>query len=195
MRRIHTRWGAAIQEACRFSSVPPEFLAALIANESAGKPDAKRFERRVFPRLKQLRAGEISVYNKLRHQDVRGLDDSALHSFATSWGLTQIMGYHTFGRGGGLALIRGDPVVHLKFALGLLAEFAERYQLNLVADFEELFRCWNTGAPYDDPQTARIEGRTHDPRYVENGLARMEIYRQLAKPACAGKDEGRRTKD
>jgi len=32
-----------------------------------------------------------------------------------------------------------------------------------------LFRCWNTGRP---------DGKTADPAYVENGLRRMEIYRE-----------------
>jgi len=33
-----------------------------------------------------------------------------------------------------------------------------------------MFCCWNTGRPY---------GKTFDPDYVEKGLRRMRIYRQL----------------
>jgi len=43
----------------------------------------------------------------------------------------------------------------------------------LVDQFEELFRCWNTGRPY---------GKTYDPAYVETGLRRMTIYRELSHP-------------
>jgi hypothetical protein len=88
------------------------------------------------------------------------------------------MGYHVARRPGGVAILK-DPATHLKFALGLLAIFAERFGLNVRAEFAELLRCWNTGAPYDDPKTPRLEGRTTDPNYVQKGLRRMEIYREL----------------
>jgi hypothetical protein len=40
MNTIRAKWGASIDAACALSSVKPEFLAALIANESGGNPDA-----------------------------------------------------------------------------------------------------------------------------------------------------------
>jgi hypothetical protein len=45
VRRVYTRCGEFIQEACRSSSVRPEFLGALTANESGGDIAAVRFER------------------------------------------------------------------------------------------------------------------------------------------------------
>jgi len=179
MLRIKTRWHAAITEACKYSSVPPEFLAALIAGESGGNPDAQRFEPRVFRKLCVVRSGLSREYAGITHDFLASTEDMTLRDWATSWGLTQVMGYHVARRPGGVAILK-DPATHLKFALGLLGEFVERFQLNPKLEFEEMFRCWNSGAPYDDPQTPRIEGRTHDPKYVARGLARMEIYRGLA---------------
>ena len=179
MERIHGRWSSAIQEACKYSSVPQEFLAALIAGESGGDPEAKRFEARVFRKLCVVRAGLSREYAGITHDFLASTEDMTLRDWATSWGLTQVMGYHVARRPGGVAILK-DPATHLKFALGLLSEFVERFQLNPKLEFEEMFRCWNSGAPYDDPQTPRIEGRTHDPKYVARGLARMEIYRGLA---------------
>lgn len=105
------------------------------------------------------------------HRDtLAGLEDEALRELATSWGFTQIMGYHTIGRGRTVRDLL-DPAVHYRTALELLAEFAEEYQLDLAREFEEMFRCWNTGQPY---------GETYDPRYTERGLRRLGLYRALA---------------
>jgi hypothetical protein len=95
--------------------------------------------------------------------------DEALRELATSWGFTQIMGYHLVGRKGTVQDLL-EPRFHFRLALELLAQFAERYQLDLGREFAELFRCWNTGQPYSE---------TFDPLYVEKGLRRMEIYREL----------------
>ena len=178
MLRIKTRWSSAIQEACRYSSIPEEFLAALIANESGGNPEAQRFERGVFRKLCAVRAGELREYGGITRDFLASTEDATLRDWATSWGLTQVLGYHIARRPGGVEILK-VPASHLKFALGLLGEFIERFQLNPKAEFEEMFRCWNSGAPYDDPKTPRIEGKTFDPKYAENGLARMEIYRGL----------------
>ena len=177
MLRIKTRWGPAIQEACKYSSVPQEFLAALIANESGGNSEAQRFERGVFRKLCAVRAGDLREYGGITHAFLASTEDTSLRDWATSWGLTQIMGYHVARRPGGVEILK-VPASHLKFALGLLGEFVEHLQLNPKAEFEEMFRCWNSGAPYDDAKTARIEGKTFDPKYVARGLARMKIYRE-----------------
>jgi hypothetical protein len=79
------------------------------------------------------------------------------------------MGFHVIGRHGTVRDLL-EPRFHYHLANQLLAEFAASYQLDLAREFEELFRCWNTGRP---------DGRTADPAYVANGLMRMEIYRAL----------------
>jgi hypothetical protein len=96
-------------------------------------------------------------------------EDEALRELASSWGLTQIMGYHMVGRAGTVRDLV-EPRFHFRVALELLAEFAARFQLDLGREFAEMFRCWNTGEPY---------GVTADPRYCEKGLRRMEIYRGI----------------
>ena len=170
MLRIKTQWGAAIQEACKYSSVPPEFLAALIAGESGGDPSARRFEKSVYNKFQNVLRGYVGSYANLSKGDLGALGDAAIRDLATSWGLTQVMGYHTARRPGGVAILK-DPETHLKFALGLVAEFAERFQLSVTTEFTEMFRCWNTGRP---------NGQTYDPKYVERGLARLETYRAIS---------------
>jgi hypothetical protein len=108
-------------------------------------------------------AMQVVVFGKLPTD----VTDQDLRALATSWGLVQIMGYHMIGRRGTVAALL-DPLAHYRIALELLAEFAQHYGLDMTREFEEMFRCWNTGNP---------TGKTHDPAYVPNGLLRMKLYR------------------
>jgi hypothetical protein len=195
-----------IAEACDFSSIPPAFLGALTANESGGRAKAVRFEPGVYRHLKAIASGQQTSYAGIRpedlaaefgevlhpkagefhahyfaeapnrFQDLSVLEDAALRDLASSWGFTQIMGYHMVGRRGTVHDLL-DPRFHYRLATQILAEFAEDFQLDPRCEFEELFRCWNTGQPY---------GKTTDPAYVQMGLRRMELYRaQIAAPATA----------
>ena len=202
IRRVQARCGAAMREACKYSSVPPEFLAALTANESGGNPHAARFEPAVYRHLKAVAEGKRPAYGGIRRESLdaeieemlhpkaatfhgvflnasftednavplAASSDAALRDLATSWGYTQIMGYHLVGREGTVRDLL-DTRFHFRLALELLAEFAARYELDLSREFDEMFRCWNTGQPY---------GETFDPKYVENGRRRMEVYRVIA---------------
>lgn len=201
VERVFARCHGVMAEACRYSSVLPEFLGALVANESGGNPQAVRFEPAVYRHLKAVAEGKRPTYAGLSRRDLdqelaemlhpkagafhavfltgsfrtaharelAASRDEALRELASSWGLTQIMGYHLVGRSGTVRDLR-EPRFHFRLALELLAQFAERYQLDLGCEFEEMFRCWNTGQPY---------GETFDPDYVEKGLRRVHIYRKL----------------
>jgi len=187
MQAIKTQWGAVIEEACKTSMVPAAFLAALIANETGGKADARRFEPHVLCALwevllgrqgayggiktpalvqyvSQMAAGTVRVPSMLPSDAFNRLD-----ALATSWGLTQIMGWHVLGTSHDLDDLR-DPEGNLNFALRLFGEFAEQFQLDLSKDFEAMFRCWNGGHP---------TAQTFDTNYVPNGLARMATWNAL----------------
>jgi hypothetical protein len=201
MERVFARCHGVIAESCRYSSVPPEFLGGLVANESGGNPQAVRFEPAVYRHLKAVAEGRRPTYAGLSRRDLdeevaemlhpkagafhavfltgafrttharelAASHDEAVRELASSWGLTQIMGYHLVGRSGTVRDLL-EPGFHFRLALELLAQFAERYQLDLRREFAEMFRCWNTGQPY---------GETFDPHYVEKGLRRVRIYRGL----------------
>jgi hypothetical protein len=95
--------------------------------------------------------------------------DEALRQIATSWGLTQIMGYQIVGSKKTVQNLL-DPARHLQYAVRLLEEFGRRFALDLSKDFESLFECWNCGHP---------GGKTFDPEYVPRGLQRMRLYEGL----------------
>lgn len=100
-----------------------------------------------------------------------------LRELATSYGLTQVMGWHLVEMAGmaGWRFTVGDllaPASNLKAAVLLLSYFVEHYQLDPAKEFSELLYCWNTGLPDGSVST-------FDPRYVPNGLERMAAYAAL----------------
>lgn len=201
MQRVFERCNEVIDAACATSSVPPEFLAALVANESGGRADATRFEPGVYRHLEAVSQGKSPAYGSINltrldrevaqllpptdaalharyltpafaanhREQLQGATDELLRELSTSWGYTQIMGYHMIGQPGPVRRLL-EPQFHFRMAIRLLSEFAADYQLDLGHEFPELFCCWNTGRPY---------GKTFDPDYVEKALVRMQIYRQL----------------
>ena len=190
MQAIKTRWGALLDSAAQTTSVPESFLAALVANESGGNPDAKRFEPAVLGALTEVLLGRKAAYGSLGGIDVRRFvlptDVSAavpiidasqviavverLESLATSWGLVQIMGYEAIPYHlDGVSALQ-SPVSEMPIALKMLAQFAEHFGLDLGKDFTELLDCWNTGRPH---------APTADPQYIPKGLARKTLYESL----------------
>jgi hypothetical protein len=173
MQRIYARWHQSIQSSIGSSPIPPEFIAALIANESGGDENAQKFEPTVLAQLQAVRDGKVRSFGKLAHHDLAGLQDVALKAMATSYGLLQIMGYlgPVDPRGNPLPEILTIPARNLSAGRDMILEFCREWYLNPREDFHGLFRCWNTGRP---------DAATTDPAYVSNGLARMAIYRKIA---------------
>lgn len=189
MQFVKSVWYTTIMGACEASSIPPAFLAALIAGESGGKNDAKRFEPAVLHALWEVLLGRKAAYGSIGRADlvafVSGLSDipavtptalpadtyQRLDSLATSWGLTQIMGYHVLERTMDRSVdVLRNPNQGLLVANKLLTIFAVHFQLDVTKDFEQLLRCWNTGQP---------DGKTFDPAYVNNALTRMAVWSSL----------------
>lgn len=201
VERVFERCHSMICAACQSSSVPPEFLGALTANESGANDHAARFEPAVYRHLVAVVSGSEPAYGSIKAEvllaklgrvlhpkaddfhayfltpafgsnhaaALAALPDEGLRELATSWGYTQIMGYHMVERHGEVRDLL-EPAFHFRVALELLAEFAAAHQLDLTGEFAEVFCCWNTGQPY---------GKTYDPMYVEHGLTRMAIYKKL----------------
>jgi hypothetical protein len=194
MTRIHDKWAISIADACRTSSVPEPFLAALVANETGGDPYGKRFEHGVLASLWEVLQGRKAAYGSIHRDDVvhyiapasaivgslppSGFASAVtaslqrLDSLASSWGLTQIMGYEAIVFGVTVSDLQ-VPAYGLKTTLRMLGEFAERYQLDLAKDFSQLLDCWNSGRPHSP---------TADPAYIPKGLQRMQIYQELLPP-------------
>lgn len=198
MQQVERLAGPYLDAFAPSSSVPESFWAALTANESAGVFDAKRFEPGVYAHLQAVAAGEVKAYGSITlpaitsaeetaraetyhaqildaawaaaHQaELAALDDATLRSLATSWGFTQVMGYHSLEWRRPLAEIV-VPATHYQTAARLMASFSSVYGLDPTADFEAMARCWNGGHP---------TAKTWDPNYVPNLLRRMQVWDSL----------------
>lgn len=185
MRQVKEKAGPYIKSVL---TIDHAFLAALVANESAGDKDASRKEPHVLMKLSEVASGEREAYNgvtatmfwsfPLGSKSVMETSPAdyalqvvrRLQNASTSWGFTQIMGYHML-RWNMEILDLLDPLMHFSFTARLMKEFVDRFKLDPGKDFEQMARCWNTGAP---------EGRkTHDPEYLPNILRRMELWNKI----------------
>ena len=193
MRNIGARYGVTIAAACKMTDVRESFVAALVANESGGDATAKRFEHGVLNSLWDVLMGRKANYGSIgavnlyayltlppedRGSTFESMQDSLrkLDGLATSWGLTQIMGYEILdqkltGQMGLFPSIMQTPEVSIRYTNVMLLQIARAKNLRVDANFDELFDCWNTGRPH---------APTADPQYIPNGLERMKIYAQLA---------------
>jgi len=192
MQKVKSVCGDYIDEAVKSSEVPDTFLAALTANESGGDPAAMRFEPQIFQKLAFLAIGRIANFGSIGKQDLIGycapppieghppltFDQSALClvNLASSWGPTQIMGWHALASDYPLSDLPSLQR-HYPRAVQLLDAFRKQWGEHIpswdadpVAAASALFRCWNTGQP---------NGVTFDPNYTSRGLDRMTIYATL----------------
>jgi hypothetical protein len=184
MQSIKTKWNVEITSACSTSSVPAAFVAALIANESGGDHHAKRFEKGVLAALWEVLLGRKAAYGSIGGADLvqfiaqpkrfpvntpLAIPSDAFQRFdslATSWGLTQIMGYEAIAFHSAIEALKA-PDTELVITTKMLAQFASRFQLDVTKDFSALFDCWNSGRPH---------APTADPQYIPNGLERMKLW-------------------
>lgn len=102
-------------------------------------------------------------------QDKASVTVDDLLGWSTSWGWTQLMGYHVLEWKTPLADLV-NPEKHYFLAARLMAGFTERFNLDPGKDFEAMARCWNTGRP---------DGVTFDLHYVQNLLRRIEVWMGL----------------
>jgi hypothetical protein len=180
MRTIRDTMAAPIRAAIVSSAIPESFVAALVANESGGNAGATRYEPYELGQFALVLCGDRQDYQGITSAVLLGkilsgnVSDAVkkLVNICTSWGPTQIMGWHAIKDGypiGDLSLLRS----HFARAAGYLAafqrEFPQTAQRTDTAWFD-LFTCWNAGRPGNP---------TSDPTYSARGLRRMKIYEGL----------------
>ena len=175
MVRVKHLVGPFIDEITPQTSVPAPFLAALTANESGAflvhnTIIPPRSEPAILKALRGVKDGIRSGYGRVTPQMLGALTDSDLTKYASSYGLTQIMGWHTLVWGDCSLDDLNDPARHYHLTVRLLAEGAEEFGLDVTTEFEEMARFWNSGSP---------TGSTFDPLYVPNLLHRMTIWGSL----------------
>jgi hypothetical protein len=195
MAKIKAELGDYIAGAVEGTPIPPAFVAGLVANESGGVANAIRFEPQVFAEISKVCVEQAHSYTPagvkraLGPQDfiariapVRAVASNGpalpvmsfaqsllmLVNYATSWGPTQIMGWHAIEFDFPLGEL-SELSAHFEHTVQLLEWFASKYSLDWTNTLTPalMFKCWNTGNPH---------ATTFDPAYVSNGVRRMGLY-------------------
>jgi hypothetical protein len=175
-QQIFDEFDKQIVEATRGTSIPPSFIAGLVANE-AGKDRqghvrraATRFEPGVYSHLKKVAASPRAKYGSITHAQIADASDDSLRALATSYEATQMMGYWCIVLGCTLADLK-NPDKHFFYTVKLL-------QMNgfparpTEAKMDGEMRQWNTG---------RETGKTYHENYVPNAQLIREAYREIEK--------------
>ncbi|MCB1173577.1 MAG: hypothetical protein KDK39_08435 [Leptospiraceae bacterium] len=164
MWRLYQKWHPAIEKAVSGTDIDAEYMAAIISLEShpPGNADSSRFEAAVYRRLQDLR-DHGTAFGYISRSHVADLSDAELREYATSHGLTQIMGYHCFRLKCTIEELRSPD--HLLWAIAYMQMSYKKAARK--HDWESCFRVHNTGRP--DGQTTRAD-------YVTRGLQRMQYY-------------------
>lgn len=159
--------------------VRDDFLAGLISVENAQlNPHASRYEAHVFRQLCNVRSNARfwnRTYNGVTQKQLRGMSDDAVANLARSWGLTQVMAYHTINN---LRDESGNPITvaelrgsrHLHYAVQFMSRSDVAMRQLKNHDYPGVLRIWNTGSP---------TGKTHDAYYVQNALGVMKAYQRF----------------
>lgn len=173
--------GLLILAAVTGTTIDPAFLAGKIGVEAGvrgGKivQTATRFEAGVYQDLKSLRDNgwcivsgkKVKSYSGVKREQIADATEQALRALATSYGLSQIMGWHMINNLKGKISDLRDPSKNLVYTIQLMRIVAGTYLK--AKNYEACLRIWNTGRP---------QGKTYDPNYVHNALLVMEFAAPL----------------
>lgn len=168
MLGIYTSHQESIARAVLGTDLSAPYLAALISLEShpPGNSKSSRFEEKIYQRLLRAKAGE--PYGQITARELAGKSDRELRELATSYGLTQIMGFHCLRLGCSIVDLKGP--YHLEWAAAWMQRMYGKHARK--KDWTSCFRMHNTGRP---------DGKTHRADYVEKGLLRMAYYEKWLK--------------
>jgi hypothetical protein len=168
--QVEKNYGDEINKAAEAFDIDRNYLKALCLLESSGElPAGKRFEKKVYNDLKQLRARKIKKYSGLTPAMIKNASDEALKNLATSWGPFQLMGYQCLLVGVKVQDIRGDSTVYfsVKWIKQTYGDYLAKRR------YADAFHIHNTGIPV--PKNGKY--RTYHPEYVPRGLKLMQLFR------------------
>ena len=181
-KQIFDRFGSLIHVACVGAGVQESFLAGFtgveagIDREGNIKPQATRFEIGVYNDLISLRDNGYCFVGGRKHNDYSGVrrsqiadaDNAAIRALATSYGFSQIMGWHCINNLKCTIADLRDPDKHFGYTVRLLKLVGGAYMRN--GDLTSVLHIWNTGS---------ANGKTYHADYVDNALAVKAQYEKL----------------
>lgn len=185
-QQIHERFGELIHAACVGTGVKESFLAGFTGVEAGIdrkgqiKPEATRFEPGVYSDLISLRDNGYcfvggkrrTTYSGVKQSQVADADDDAVRALSTSYGCSQIMGWHVINNLDCTIAELRDTNKHFGYTVELLKIVGGPYMRD--GDLEAVLHIWNTGS---------ANGKTYHADYVDNALKVKKFYEEeLKKP-------------
>lgn len=174
-KQIFDRFDKRIYEATLHTNIPPAFVAGLLGNEAgkdrSGQIDeaATRFEPAVYAKLKAVHDGSRKEYGDITRKDIADASDAALRALATSYGCSQIMGYHVIHALHCTIADLRNPDKHFFYTVKLLQ--LNGFPANATESrMNREMRQWNTG---------KETGTTYHENYVPNAELVRAAYREL----------------
>jgi len=169
MFHLYHKMDREINRSVAGTRIEPAYLAALISLESSplANRNSERFEPGFYKRLLELKETG-RPFGGIPRSYLLSKTDRELKELSTSYGLTQIMGFHCIELGCSIDDLRGD--YHLQWAVAWM----QKHYGNKIKthNWQACFRIHNTGHP---------KGETARRDYVERGISRMKYYREWVK--------------
>jgi hypothetical protein len=153
-------------------NLPAPYLMSVIMLESSGRKNTPvRFEQKIYDQLLQLQKGEIDKFENMKPADLKGVSKRSLKAFASSYGPFQIMGYKSFILKVPLDDLKGKNNLYysIKWIEITYGDFLRD------GDYKDSFHIHNAGEKFP----ADGIPRTHDPKYVSNGLSYLEYFEKI----------------
>jgi hypothetical protein len=191
-QRIYSKYAERIQSASDFYRIPAHWFAGLTGMENPQcheypHPDSMRFERVVYVHLIAVKDGISDSYKGITQSMLKGQTEKDIRNLSTSYGQTQIMGYHLLTPA--LRLVGFEDLRNPKTHYGCTGMmFAADHRLGLYCDtalqhssadqnaFFRVAHIWNSGWDWDGIQ-AHI--KTYSPDYMGNCWAVAKAYKTL----------------
>ena len=168
-KMTESNYGSEVEEVAEKYGLPAPYLKALIVLECSGKKPVKpRYEKHIFNRLKKVRDQKGRTFEKIDQSVIGDASDEALKNLARSWGPFQLMGYKCLHLDVKVNDIRGEDALDWG-AKWIKMEYGHLLRKKRYAD---AFHYHNTGKLFPKDSITS----THDPKYVENGLAYIEYF-------------------
>jgi hypothetical protein len=181
MPLLHESCGIFIATASGGCAAASAFLAAITANETAGRRQAYRFSPANYEKLAELAKGEIPEFDHVTPLALegyltsakRGVDRAALMKrLAGDHGYTHLPGYCSVLWGLPLeALVSKNQ--HFELAMRRLSQICREFHLDPAVHPLEIARRWNGGD---------MGGRAGSGVYSWRLMERIKAYREIDRP-------------
>ncbi len=168
-----TNYGDEITRLSGKYGLSRDYLMSLIMLECSGRRNVPpRFEKSVYNRLLDVKAGKKTLEG-ISRDELSDASDEALKNLASSWGPFQLMGYKCLHLNILIKDLRGDN------SLEHGVEWINRTYGDYIRQgrYADAFHIHNTGRPV--PKDGKY--KTYDSRYVPNGLAYMDFFKENMK--------------